>query len=411
MTQKLIKITVWTLFGLSFITLFILNNIYGSFLYAKVTGNITKYFIGQECYNSIDSCTNKYFQDYLDEINKLKNESREYFENGIIEFDSLFYSGNCPCPYNSDSRGNLCGERSSYSKNGEINYCYGSDVSDQMIAKTRTNQIQSAENRMEQAIQSNLSIYKNKMTVYILLVIYIIMFFYVRRLLEQGFFDFLEGFKEESLDKQLKDLSMMDETLVKICLENGGCDKVKGGHGDFGLSITNPIPVNGIMGEIKYLNQLARGEMDILFYHRLGSIEEDNKNVIDAYEVVSIDGKHWDILYFDMYHTRRSYLIPKGYRRSKVPNSFKIMPFGFGTHNQDTNFPFGIGDFIQKNNLVPDEDFKVMLIKHYKNFTSHKEHFRRPFLHRDRVRVVLSKIEKTTGKIQGVDIIDFDIEK
>jgi hypothetical protein len=37
-------------------------------------------------------------------------------------------------------------------------------------------------------------------------------------------------------------------------------------------------------------------------FHRLGSL-----GGIDAYEVVSLDGEVWDILFLDLYHPRKSH--------------------------------------------------------------------------------------------------------
>lgn len=44
------------------------------------------------------------------------------------------YPGNCPCPYNTDRRGRMCGRRSAYSRpGGYAPVCYESDVSPAML--------------------------------------------------------------------------------------------------------------------------------------------------------------------------------------------------------------------------------------------------------------------------------------
>lgn len=49
------------------------------------------------------------------------------------------YSGNCPCPYNSDRAGRSCGERSAYSKpGGESPLCYPGDITDAMLERWRS---------------------------------------------------------------------------------------------------------------------------------------------------------------------------------------------------------------------------------------------------------------------------------
>lgn len=48
------------------------------------------------------------------------------------------YSGNCPCPYNTDRAGRSCGKRSAYSRpGGEAPLCFDSDVTPEMIAVYR----------------------------------------------------------------------------------------------------------------------------------------------------------------------------------------------------------------------------------------------------------------------------------
>ena len=52
----------------------------------------------------------------------------------IIKESVDSYPGNCPCPYNKDSRGHKCGKRSAYSRAGGYEtICYPDDVTDEMI--------------------------------------------------------------------------------------------------------------------------------------------------------------------------------------------------------------------------------------------------------------------------------------
>src|SRR5438445_12392306 len=46
--------------------------------------------------------------------------------------------GNCPCPYNRDKAGRMCGKRSAWSKGGGYSpLCYPSDVKKEMILEYR----------------------------------------------------------------------------------------------------------------------------------------------------------------------------------------------------------------------------------------------------------------------------------
>ncbi len=50
------------------------------------------------------------------------------------------YSGNCPCPYNTDRAGRRCGKRSAWSKAGGYSpLCYDSDISDEMVKRYKMN--------------------------------------------------------------------------------------------------------------------------------------------------------------------------------------------------------------------------------------------------------------------------------
>lgn len=89
----------------------------------------------------------------------------------------------------------------------------------------------------------------------------------------------------------------------------GGVDTIPGAAGEFGRCLTNPIPVNGPLGELTWLSRLLTVSGAKVFFHRLGSI-----GTIDLFETVSEDGSMWDILYLDMYHTRKTKLAPSGYR-------------------------------------------------------------------------------------------------
>ena len=50
--------------------------------------------------------------------------------------------------------------------------------------------------------------------------------------------------------------SLLPEPLKAVVLNGQNCDKIPGASGEFGRDPTNPIPVNGPIGEILYLSQL-----------------------------------------------------------------------------------------------------------------------------------------------------------
>jgi hypothetical protein len=102
--------------------------------------------------------------------------------------------------------------------------------------------------------------------------------------------------------------------LQQMMTVGGAIDEIAGAVGEFGRDIRNPIPVNGPIGELVYISMIALPGGCAIMGHRLGSI-----NKLDVFETMSLDGSMWDILFFDMYHTRKSKRLPIGYQVSSQP--------------------------------------------------------------------------------------------
>src|SRR5689334_3189358 len=80
------------------------------------------------------------------------------------------------------------------------------------------------------------------------------------------------------------------------------CDRFPDSTGRFGYDATNPIPVNGIFGEVVYLNTLRARSGAGVFYHRLGSNRTAvSPHPVDRYEVVAVDASQWATLYLSPY--------------------------------------------------------------------------------------------------------------
>lgn len=103
----------------------------------------------------------------------------------------------------------------------------------------------------------------------------------------------------------------------------------------FGRTLENPIPVNGPYGEHTYLSRLRTLSGLGFFYHRLGSID-----TVDEYEILSYDGSVREVLYFDMYHPRRSRQAVKGYLLIEEPQAWT------GFSHRLANFP---DDFLDEH--------------------------------------------------------------
>jgi hypothetical protein len=198
---------------------------------------------------------------------------------------------------------------------------------------------------------------------------------------------------DESSEEQRADLMRLPGEYSKGSLEGADCDEVLDAHGEFGRCITNPIPVNGPHGEIKYINRLRNKNGSRLIFHRIGSTE-----TIDVYETVSVDANTWDILYFDMYHPRRSTKTPKGYKFSRFNELIDRLPVGLGsTRGRDIDFPFGIGKLIELNYAVYDNVISSKrLAKICDGFVADRERFKRPEDHEQKLRVAVSLLFPTS---------------
>ncbi|MCD4768584.1 MAG: hypothetical protein K8R35_00250 [Bacteroidales bacterium] len=99
-------------------------------------------------------------------------------------------------------------------------------------------------------------------------------------------------------------------------LNKGGTeeDTIPEGYGEFGLEVTNPIPVNTVFGSKAYLGKLRTTDDRKVEYEREGSTEAKNiDNPIDIYNI-SIDGEKIATLYISPYHKKNSERAPKGFK-------------------------------------------------------------------------------------------------
>jgi hypothetical protein len=120
------------------------------------------------------------------------------------------------------------------------------------------------------------------------------------------------------------------------------CDIDPEGTGPFGLVETNPIPVNGGVGELAYLSRIMTVRSEPIFFHRLGSIDRT-----DIFEAVTVTGSEWFILFVDMYYPRQSRLTPAGFCFKNEPSRF------LGFHDHCSNFPYG---FVEKQHKMIEKE-------------------------------------------------------
>ena len=136
--------------------------------------------------------------------------------------------------------------------------------------------------------------------------------------------------------------SMYSLSIKNQIVSGPDLDKLPDGVGEFGRSEGNPIPVNGPIGELVYLSNLRTKDGQRLLYHRLGSVGS-----IDIYETVSIDGSMWDILFFSMYHPRKSRIVPSAYSIANARERSLL----YGTNRRVNSFPYGLQDAIRNTTV------------------------------------------------------------
>ena len=116
----------------------------------------------------------------------------------------------------------------------------------------------------------------------------------------------------ELQNELIESLPLLPEEFFPTFLEEryamGEVDEWPNARGEFGRTSTNPILVNETWGEITYLSRLLTTDNQRMIFHRLG-----NKRAVDIFELVSVDGKFYDILFVDMHHRHCSKKAPAGY--------------------------------------------------------------------------------------------------
>jgi hypothetical protein len=144
---------------------------------------------------------------------------------------------------------------------------------------------------------------------------------------------------------------MYEPFVADMMLRGDSCDIVAGASGPFGKCITNPIPVNGLIGMFKYMAKLRSKDGNFgLYFHRICSANNPiSSHRTDVYETVSIDGRIWSVFFFDMYHPRRSNQSPEGYFLTPYNDALDQLPFCYGCDEQLRNFPGDLPNALERN--------------------------------------------------------------
>ena len=137
------------------------------------------------------------------------------------------------------------------------------------------------------------------------------------------------------LDDEAAQNNALPEDFRRNSAQSPPCDRIPNAFGEFGRTPTNPIPVNGPVGELIYLSRLETSDGVAIVFHRLGA-----RDGVDVFEVASEDGIDWDVLYLSLYFPRKSKHVPSGYRI--MADEARQRALIRGTTSRVDGFPKGI---------------------------------------------------------------------
>jgi hypothetical protein len=156
-------------------------------------------------------------------------------------------------------------------------------------------------------------------------------------------------------------------------------DEIPGAIGAFGFIESNPIPVNGAVGEISYLSKLQTSGGEKLLFHRIGAIRQ-----IDVFEAVTYSGSEWFIFFLDLYHPRKSKKTPTGFSFTNDLAQFS------GFNKYCANFPY---DFVEQKQSQSESGLSFAYIPISKvQQQLQSKNFTRPVAHKVKLDMILSRL-------------------
>ena len=181
------------------------------------------------------------------------------------------------------------------------------------------------------------------------------------------------------LDDEKFQLELVHPAMKAMLESAPAYDQDPRGSGPFGFAETNPIPVNGPIGQLAYLSRLETQAGQRILFHRLGAIDR-----VDVFEAVTFDGREWFVLFLDLYHPRRSRLTPDGLRFTKDVPQFS------GFHKFCEDFPY---DFVEKKASERESGLSMAYIAISKvSDQIQSRAFNRPLAHKAKLDLVRSRL-------------------
>lgn len=128
-------------------------------------------------------------------------------------------------------------------------------------------------------------------------------------------FNFLKPKKQKTRPEDASQAAQALHNIMSSMCENGcDADEIPHGQGEFGLSVTNPIPAHTPIGSNSYLDRLHTSNGDRVTYVRKGSTSAPiSVHPIDQYLITNSSGEQIATLYISPYHKRNSNKAPEGF--------------------------------------------------------------------------------------------------
>ena len=115
-------------------------------------------------------------------------------------------------------------------------------------------------------------------------------------------------------NKQLSQTIGLLNAMEMMCNTGTAEDVMPEGYGEFGLDITNPVPIHGVPQNEVYLRKLRLSDGSKISWKRIGSCNAPNiEHIIDRYEICDQLGNKVCNLYLCPYNRKTSNKVPKGF--------------------------------------------------------------------------------------------------
>lgn len=184
------------------------------------------------------------------------------------------------------------------------------------------------------------------------------------------------------IDDEKFQLELVHPSMRAVLESAPAYDKDPNGSGPFGFALSNPIPVNGPVGQLAYLSRLETHSGQRILFHRIGAIGK-----VDVFEAVTFDGSEWFILFVDFYHPRRSRLTPDGFGFTADVAQFT------GFHRFCEDFPY---DFLVKKESERESGLILAYIAMKEVYEPIQNRvFNRPLAHRAKLELVQARLSSS----------------